>query len=208
MTYEQMSADLSSFLDDQRIDSACIIGHSMGGKVAMQLALSNPEKVSELIVVDIAPISYVPGKDSGDPFIATKAMRAVDLRTADTREKVDAQLLQHGLKSDTVRHFVMTNLILDSHPNAVQRYRWKPNLPAIEAAFPQIMSFPPHHGNPYTGPTCLIRGGKSKYVPFQSMKVFTSLFPNSKLVTISDAGHWLQSQTPDDFCSSVNDFLA
>lgn len=205
MAYEDMASDLVSFLDEIEIEKACVIGHSMGGKVAMQLALTEPSRVSELIVVDIAPVKYTPGKDSGDPYATTRAMQAVDLSVCQTREDVSAQLLHNGVESESVRQFVMTNLIPTKGDTS--KYAWKPNLPAIEAGFSDIMSFPDHTGKVYEGRTCLIRGGKSKYVPFQTMKVFTSLFPNSKLVTISDAGHWLQAQTPDDFCKSVNDFL-
>lgn len=205
MRYEDMASDISSFLDSEGIEKACVVGHSMGGKVAMHLALTEPEKVSELVVVDIAPINYIIGKDSGDPYVATRAMRAVNLEQMQTRADVDAALLENGVKSETVRQFAMTNLITSQDPNC--KYQWKLNLAAIEKAFPGIMGFPDQDGRSYSGPTCLIRGGKSKYVPFQSMRVFTSLFPNSKLVTISDAGHWLQAQAPDDFCKSVNDFL-
>lgn len=201
-----MAADISAFLEAEGIEKACLIGHSMGGKVAMQLALSEPEKVSELIVVDISPISYVVGKDSGDPYVAAKAMRAINIEKMATRADVDAALLENGVKSEAVRQFAMTNLIA-STTNTGKTYQWKLNLAAIEEAFPSIMAFPEQNGRSYKGPTCLIRGGKSKYVPFQSMRVFTSLFPNSKLVTISEAGHWLQAQAPDDFCESVNDFL-
>lgn len=205
MRYEDMAADISAFLEAENIEKACVIGHSMGGKVAMQLALSEPEKVSELVVVDIAPISYTAGRDSGDPVIATKAMRAVNLQNVQTRDQVDAALMVGGVESEAVRQFVLTNLIKSR--NTGSKYEWKANLEAIEAAFPSIMAFPEHDGNTYNGPTCVIRGGKSKYVPFQAMKAFTALFPNTKLVTISEAGHWLQAQAPDDFCRAVNDFL-
>lgn len=200
-----MAADISSFLETEGIEKACIIGHSMGGKVAMQLALSEPGKVSELIVVDISPISYVLGKEYGDAYVATRAMRAISLEKMETRAEVDAALFENGVNSKAVRQFAMTNLTASANPDS--KYQWRLNLAAIEEAFPSIVTFPEHSDRSYKGPTCLIRGGKSNYVPFQSMRVFTSLFPNSKLVTISEAGHWLQAQAPDDFCTAVNDFL-
>lgn len=178
----------------------------MGGKAAMQLALTVPHRVSQLIVVDIAPITYIPTPHPADPSIVLRAMRNVDFSVAKSRKDVDTHLLEGGLSSEQVRHFVMTNLVKSDTVD--QRYRWKLNLPAISDSYRQIASFPNHEGNVYNGPTCMIRGGKSSYVPFHAMKNFTALFPNTKLVTISEAGHWLQSQNPDDFVRSVNDFLS
>lgn len=206
MRYEDMAGDVLQLMDTERIEKMCVIGHSMGGKVAMQVALSEPQRVSELVVVDIAPLNYTVGKDSNDPYIATKAMTKIDFSNIQRRSEVDAQLLKHGVKSEAVRQFVMTNLASEEEQSK-RTYRWKLNLAAVHAAFPNIMSFPDHTGRVYNGPTCVIRGGKSKYVPFEAMKRFTSLFPRSKLVTISEAGHWLQAQAPDDFVASVNDFL-
>lgn len=206
MRYEDMAGDVLQLMDTERIEKMCVIGHSMGGKVAMQVALSEPQRVSELVVVDIAPLNYTVGKDSNDPYIATKAMTKIDFSNIQRRSEVDAQLLKHGVKSEAVRQFVMTNLASEEEQSK-RKYRWKLNLAAVHAAFPNIMSFPDHAGRVYNGPTCVIRGGKSKYVPFEAMKRFTSLFPRSKLVTISEAGHWLQAQAPDDFVAAVNDFL-
>lgn len=206
MRYEDMAGDVLQLMDTERIEKMCVIGHSMGGKVAMQVALSEPQRVSELVVVDIAPLNYTVGKDSNDPYIATKAMTKIDFSNIQRRSEVDAQLLKHGVKSEAVRQFVMTNLASEEEQSK-RTYRWKLNLAAVHAAFPNIMSFPDHTGRVYNGPTCVIRGGKSKYVPFEAMKRFTSLFPRSKLVTISEAGHWLQAQAPDDFVAAVNDFL-
>lgn len=206
MTYDDLAADVTRFLDSHQIDRACLIGHSMGGKLAMHLALCAPHRVSELIVVDIAPISYVVGIHAADSYIAANAMMKVDLPQMQSREEVDRELLRHGVQSRAVRQFVLTNLA-SAGGDELGKYQWKVNLPAVHAALPNLMSFPDHAGRVYEGPTCLIRGGKSAYVPFQAMKQFTALFPRSKLVTVADAGHWVQAQMPDEFVRAVNDFL-
>lgn len=207
MTYDNMVADLLHMFHARGLEKASLIGHSMGGKVAMHFALSHPQLVSELVVVDIAPVRYKPSNNPADPLKVTRAMQQVDLETANTRESVDQQLLMHGITSEPVRQFALTNLVVDRAQHTAANYRWKANISAIEQSLPTIMSFPDHQGRQFDGPTCVIRGGKSNYVPFQSMRVFTALFPNTKLVTISEGGHWLQSQMPEQFSQAVNDFL-
>lgn len=207
MTYDDMAADLLHMFQARGLEKVCLIGHSMGGKVAMHLALSHPQLVSELVVVDIAPVRYTPSNNPADPLNVTRAMLQVDLETANTRENVDQQLLKHGITSEPVRQFAMTNLAIDRGQQTAANYRWKANINAIEQSLPNIMSFPDQQGRQFDGPTCVIRGGKSNYVPFQSMRAFTALFPKTKLVTISEGGHWLQSQMPDQFSKAVNDFL-
>jgi len=206
MRYEDMALDVADFLHTHQIPKASLIGHSMGGKVAMQLALSHPHLVAQLVVVDIAPVTYADRSGPADPFTAIRAMSAINLSHFQTRAQIDEALRVHGVASLQVRQFVMTNLKQSS--NSSSKYEWKLNLPAIHAALNDISAFPHHDRKTFGGPTCLIRGGKSDFVPFQAMKLFVSLFPNTKLVTLSDAGHWLQAQAPDQFCRSVNDFLA
>lgn len=205
MRYEDMAADVIAFLDREGIERACLVGHSMGGKVCMQLALTEPHRVSELCVVDIAPVGYTPGLDSGDPSTTTNAMLAVDLDACKTRNDIDARLKDTGIRSETVRQFVMANLVPREDDRT--RYRWRCNLPQINASFGHIMAFPDTRGRVFEGPTCLIRGGKSKYVPFSTMRGFTALFPKSRLLTFSDAGHWLQAEQPEAFSRAVTDWL-
>lgn len=206
MRYEDMAADLIAYMDGNGIEKACMVGHSMGGKVAMELALEYPHRVSELVIVDIAPVTYTLAADSSVPYVATTAMRKVSMKDMHSREDVDQELRKHGVTSRDVRQFVMTNLAATDN-DSQGRYRWRLNLESIHKAFPTIMSFPNQNGRTFEGRTCVIRGGKSKYVPFQAMKTVTQLFPKTKLITISDAGHWLQAEAPDEFVKAVNDFL-
>ncbi|KAI0557392.1 hypothetical protein FGB62_308g09 [Gracilaria domingensis] len=139
-----MLADLLHFLDQRQIEQATVTGHSMGGKLAMHLALPHPHLVSELIDVDIAPIQYRPTNDPSDSLPASRAMLNVDLSSVETREDVDRQLSANCLTSDAVRNFLMTNLT--SERNAATKYRWRVNLNAIYPSMPSIMAFPQQDG--------------------------------------------------------------
>lgn len=174
----------------------------------MQTALTNPTRVSELIVVDIAPIPYAPSKNASDASVAADAMAAVELHSVQSRQDADVALEKNGVDIPAVRDFLLTNLTRETDPSANARYKWKSNVHGVRKALPVLRGFPQNEDAVYKGRTCLIRGGKSRYVPFQSMLSFTKLFPNTKLITISDAGHWVHVQSPDEFCRSVNDFLA
>lgn len=203
MSYEQMADDVMASLAALDVERAVLVGHSMGGKVAMQVALTAPETVSSLVVVDVAPVRYVPGKSGNDPGNVVRSMREIDPAECKDRREVDGALERAGVSSEAVRQFAITNLAKD----ADGRLRWRLNLDAIVDALPDIIGFPEHTNSVYSGATCAIRGGKSPYVPFSAMRRFTSLFPQTKLVTLSDAGHWLQAEQPDAFVTSVNAFL-
>lgn len=201
MSYEAQAADVAAALSREGIDRAVVVGHSMGGKVAMHLALTQPELVGALVVVDVAPVTYA-HRPGGTPSVL-RAMQLADVNECATRDEVDAALERHGLKNIAMRRFVMTNLVT----RADGGFSWRVALDEIVRELPQIMAFPSHPGRVYHGRTCVIRGGKSQYVPFSAMRDFTAFFPATKLVTLSDAGHWLQAEQPDTFCSTVNSFL-
>lgn len=207
MTYEAMSNDIISVLDNYNIDCACILGHSLGGKVAMQTALMYPKRVSELIVVDIAPIQYAASVHAADASVAAEAMSAVDFRKIETRDDVNKILEKHGVDIVSVRDFLLTNLVRVTDKNSSVRYKWKSNVDGIRKALPYLRGFPQHDNSTFDGKTCLIRGGQSPFVPFQAMRPFTKLFPNTTLTTISEARHWIHAQFPEEFCRSVNRFL-
>lgn len=201
MSYEVLANDVAAALERAEIERSVLVGHSMGGKVAMQLAVTRPELVSALVVVDIAPVTYPPKK--GDTLSVVHAMQKVDLQKCSSRANVGAALEIHGIASDAVRQFVMTNLVTRSEGG----FDWRIGLDEIVREMPNIMGFPSHPGRYYNGRTCVIRGGKSQYVPFSAMRAYMSLFPATKLITLSDAGHWLQAEQPDAFCNAVNTFL-
>lgn len=215
MSYSSMTNDVRRFMDDEGIHSACLIGHSMGGKVGMQLALEDPERVSELVVVDIAPMAYdanrrqKEAKDgfskASDPSIAVRAMRAVDFALLRQKKDVEAALEANGVTLDRVRQFLMTNLVPDEHRPG--HYKWRLNICAIADAFSSLNEFVPDGKDTYNGASCFVRGGKSPFVPDESIPLIKKMFPKAQIVTIADAAHWLQADKPDEFCQALNSFL-
>lgn len=196
MTYGTMAADLGGFMDDHDLDTASIVGHSMGGKCAMQLALSFPERVDKLVVVDIAPKQYV------DPFwsVYLLAMQNMDLDHLKSRKQAD-RLLQTAIPDPIYRQFLLSNLIKREDGN----YHWKPNLNAISSAQDAISAS--ISGTACDVETLFIKGGRSDYIKEEDRDLIGQLFPNSELVSIPNAGHLVHIEARDQFRQLLIDFL-
>jgi len=196
MTYGTMAADLGGFMDDHDLDSASIVGHSMGGKCAMQLALSFCERIDKLAVVDIAPKRYA------DPFwvVYLEAMRALDPGQLASRREAD-RLLQASIPDPVYRQFLLSNLA--KSPDG--RYSWKPNLDALSASQNDLAA--EINGSACDVETLFIRGGRSDYITDADQDAITQLFPNSSLVTITGAGHLVHIEARDEFSRVLSDFL-
>lgn len=208
MTYDDMSRDVIGLMDELKLPQAILLGHSMGGKVAMHTALQHADRVEKLIIVDIAPLTYRPTKNEADPSFALDVMKTISdhhMAQISSRTQANDLLKEHGIQSEGVRQFLLTNLRKNDGDNNDTKYQWKTNVEEVVKAMPHLLSF--EATGVYNGPTCFIRGGLSKYVPFNAMKHSVQLFPSLKLVTVSQAGHWVQSQQPDQFCQAVNDFI-
>jgi len=170
-----------------------LVGHSMGGKAAMTLALSRPEQVARLLVADIAPVTY---GHSQQQFI--DAMRAVDLSKVTRRADAVAQLARH-VEDKTLQSFFTQSL-------DVQGRRWHYNLDALERDMPKILSFP-ELSSTYDGLTLFLSGANSDYVlPSHRDKIKTH-FSTAKFAKIQDAGHWLHAEQPRAFEASLRAFL-
>ena len=196
MTYAEMAEDVSGFIAEQGISNPIVMGHSMGGKVAMQLALSDPDSVSALIVVDIAPVSY--GHDMLD-YIA--AMQALDLSGEQRRGELEEEL-RDQVDDPGISAFLMTNL-----ERANDGFRWRINLTAISAGMSAITAFTPPAGAVYDRPTVFIAGSASSYIREEHRDRIMELFPNSRTVTIKDANHWVHADRPEAFLKTVKAFL-
>ncbi|MAC47520.1 alpha/beta fold hydrolase [Oceanospirillum beijerinckii] len=197
MNYHAMAADLEQFMVAQQIEQAHIIGHSMGGKVAMQLALNHPERIAKLIVADIAPVTYEHGHD--DVIAAFYAVRAAG--GVASRKEGDV-LMSEYVKELGVRQFLMTNL----EKKETGKLEWRVGLDQIRDDYESVVQAPA--GTPFNGKALFIRGGHSHYVLDSYWPQIEALFPQAQLSTIDGAGHWLHAEKPLDFFDTVSQFLA
>jgi pimeloyl-ACP methyl ester carboxylesterase len=191
-----------------------LVGHSMGGKVAMQLALRHPELLRALVVVDIAPVEYpVQGGRTDDPdeeaspFAAyIDAMQALDLDTLKTRGDAD-DALRDAVPSRMVRSFLLQSLVREGL-GADGGWRWRLNLELLERDLGELRGFPePPPGATYDGPVLWIAGANSTYVLPEDRPAMDALFPATRLVRIKDAGHWVHSEQPEVFLRTLRLFL-
>lgn len=199
MDYVAMAEDVASLIEERGGGRAAVLGHSMGGKVAMVLALTRPALVERLVVVDIAPVAY-----RATLGAYASALRALPLRPGMRRAEADAALAA-TVENPAERAFLLQNLVFD----AVGAPRWKPNLAAIEANMPLIASFPemPRHAR-HDGAVLVLRGERSAYVRPDHHEPTLALFPRAVFVTVPGAGHWVQAEAPEAFLRAVEPFLA
>jgi len=190
--YPDMAADLAEVLDS--IGPADVMGHSMGGKAAMVLALTRPELVNRLIVVDVAPVAY-----DHTQMHNLEAMRAVDLDKVTRRSEAEAQLAER-LDDPTVRSFLTQSLDLKDK-------RWRLNLDVLAAEMPAILDFPDLPGA-YEGPCLFLSGGDSDYVLPEHRARIKALFPAAVFAKIPGTGHWVHAEKPRDFIAAVAAWLA
>ncbi|ASM73161.1 MULTISPECIES: alpha/beta fold hydrolase [Roseobacteraceae] len=191
-SYTDMADDLAEVIT-QLGGPMDVLGHSMGGKAAMTLALTRPDLVRRLVIADIAPVSYT---HSQSEFIT--AMRGVDLDTVTRRSEAAEQLAALGVEPALQSFFTQS---LD-----VAEKRWLLNLDALEANMPDIMSFPDLEGC-FDGPTLFLTGGTSQYVTSKHRPRIKELFSQVHFAKIPDTGHWLHAEKPRDFEAAVRTFL-
>lgn len=196
MDYPFMAREVAAVIEHLG-GRAAVMGHSMGGKAAMTLALTRPEMVERLVVVDIAPVTY---NHTFAPFV--KAMRAAPLAEAASRGEVEAALARTVIDKG-VRAFLMQNL--EGGPGG---YRWRPNLAVLNAHMTDIMEFPDFpEGTDYEGPALFVAGETSEYVRPAYQGAIARLFPRAETVTIPGAGHWVHADNPAAFMAAVRPFL-
>lgn len=199
MDYPSMAADVKALLDHLGIERCAIIGHSMGGKVAMQLALDEPDRVARLIVVDIAPVTYTSKADGHLRVMA--GMRALDLSLLGSRNEAE-EFLEDYIEDEATRKFVLTNIVRDPSGS----YRWRLNLDAIEKHYDELR-LKPVASQAYQGPTLFVRGDESNYVRKKHEAEILELFPNAGVKSIMECGHWLHADKPQVFQKIALNFL-
>lgn len=197
MSYADMADDVRAFMDASGLERAALVGHSMGGKTAMRLALESPERVERLVVVDIAPVS-----SPSDHLPLLDAMARLDPAAIGSRGEAD-RALEPAVPDAGVRQFVLQNLVRDS-----RGFAWRIDLPAIRAALPDILDFPaPPAGTHYAGPTLFLRGERSSYVLAEHDTAIRTLFPTARIVGVPGAGHWVHAEQPARFLELLGEFL-
>lgn len=197
MNYDLMAHDVAELLEELGIDNCNLLGHSMGGKVAMQVALTFPELVDRLIVVDMAPRRYRPGHDA-----IFAALESLDTAAVTSRQEA-AEALGRHITDPGIQLFLLKNLARDPAGG----YRWRMNLPAIKAAYPQLIDPVGNAGESFGKPVLFVRGGKSGYVQDEDWPLIEILFPAAKLVTVENAGHWVHAEAPEAMLNLVDKFL-
>ncbi len=198
MDYPLMASDLQAMLESEGLGAATLVGHSMGGKVAMVTALRVPERISRLAVVDIAPVRYA---HDHDELVA--ALLAVDLAAAGTRAAVDAALREQ-VPDTGLRQFLLTNLV--STDGAL---RWRVNLAAIRDSMAALTGYPKPapDARPYTGPSVFLRGEHSQYILPEHHEAIRRWFPAAEVRTVEGAGHWVHAEQPARFLAELEAFL-
>ena len=193
----EMVEDLFDFLQQQHISKTNIIGHSMGGKVAMQFAVYYPNSVNKLIVADIAAKKYGRGHD--DVF---EALYAIDLTKIQTRKQAEEAMLPHVSEFGT-RQFLLKNL--ERLENGT--YQWKMNLDVLHRDYEEITQ-EVKNNKPITIPVLFLKGELSRYIKHEDWEQIQSIFPKAELKEISKAGHWLHADNPKEFYEKVIAFLS
>ena len=194
--YNLLANDLLDFCDQHDIKQPVVMGHSMGGKVAMQFAINYPETISKLIVVDIAPKNYP--EDGHDAII--EALRSLDLSQIKNRKDAD-DVLSLKIPEEGVRQFLLKNLTREG-----DNYILKMNFDSLSKNYDKLSANIDVKGK-FEKDTLFIRGEKSKYILEIDKASILNIFPKAQFVTIPGAGHWVHAEAPDAFYETVVKFL-
>ncbi len=194
--YDVMAGDLLNFMEAQNLQRVSLIGHSMGGKAAMNFAFSNPDRLHKLIIVDMANRTY----DNRHGEII-KALYQLDTSGISKLRDAD-EMLTEAIPDTDMRLFLISNL--ERTENG--RYRWRINVESIYRNQRNLTKAVT--GSPFTGPALFVRGGKSDYLRDSDWPEILKYFPAAKLTTVKGAGHWVHIEAPHEFLNAVKTFLA
>jgi len=196
MNYPVMAQDVEELMASRGLQTATLIGHSLGGKTAMQFALQFPSRVEQLIIEDMAPRAY--------PSVYENYMEillALDLRQYETRQQME-EALASDIPDLTLRRFLLKNVGRDPEG----KFFWKINLRGLADNAARLRE-PIASSAPFTGPSLFVRGGRSDYVRGEDEALIRRLFPSAKIETIGSAGHWVHSEAPEQFMRVILGFL-
>ena len=198
-SYAEIADEVATLLDEE--DPVTLVGHSMGGKAAMLLALRHPAMVARLCVVDVAPVAYAHGTEFRG---YVHAMQGLDLDALATRADAE-EALTPAVPNPGVRSFLLQNLRRDG-----DGWRWQPNLEVIGRDLDDVAGWPRDDvagAAPYDGPVLWIAGATSSYVSDEHAAAMEELFPRVRRVTVKGAGHWVHSEQPEVFVQVLRRFV-
>lgn len=196
MSHDDLADDIARYMDHYGIQKAHVLGHSLGGKAVMQFAIKYPERVEKLIVVDISPKAYPPHHQG-----VIKALESVDFNTVGSRNDVEAVLSQYIPEKSTIQ-FLTKNLYWDDN----KKLNWRFNLKTLSEKYNEFVSNAVKFGI-FDGEALFIAGEKSNYILPQDEYGIKQQFPKAKIVTVKNAGHWVQAENPVEFANVVKQFL-
>jgi len=197
MDLPSMAADIVELMGDLGLASATLIGHSLGGKVSMQVALNNSDRVSELVVIDIAPVTYDSRQDA-----ALDALNLLAENHITSRRDADSLISKHIIEAP-VRAFLLKNLAR----NPEGEFRLKLNLASINQNYASTLVSAPT-GQAYGGPTLFLKGEHSAYIQEKHRPVMQQLFPHSQVEVVADTAHWLHAEKPEAVNALIRAFIA
>ncbi len=197
MSYQQMAEDVVRFFDENELENVILLGHSMGGKTAMQLALQFPDRIAALIVVDIAPVCYDHQQKQLKLIEAMQGLHlAAEMSRSDIEKKLALKIPEKRLLS-----FLMTNLYRQNG-----QFQWRIGLEQIAAGMPYLLNYP-ELNSVFKGPVQFIGGENSAYLKFEYHALIRKKFPESRITMLKNCGHWLHIEQPAAFQKTVNEFL-
>lgn len=199
VSYPEMATAIGDLVSEQfGGEQIALVGHSLGGKVAMGLALLRPELVRRLCVVDVAPVSYT-GLSTFADYVS--GMRSLDLDRLSDRTDADRRLTA-AVPDPGVRSFLLQNLRRDG-----DGWRWQMDLQLLGDHLDELAAWPDLGRPPYPGPTLWLAGAESDYITSEQAPVMRALFPRVQLVTVKRAGHWVHAEQPEVFVAAVRRFV-
>ena len=197
MTYHAMADDVFRFISEYSLENVTVIGHSMGGKVAMRMALQHPEIIKRLVIIDIAPVKYDHGFND-----LIDSLKALPLDQISSRQEADEHL-RATVQPESLRQFLLQNL-----KNSADGFSWRINLDAIQDNIEALMDFPVDPDvMQYQNSVLFLKGEKSDYIKHEYERTIFKIFSRALFITVADTGHWLHAENPNFVVQEIRKFI-